>query len=72
MIKKLSCYLPHVHILEYHHGGKEGHKEFKLRGYLHDVLCRRDYEERVVSIFLIKLNHNIMAEICLYLLKSLT
>ena len=40
-----------MHILGTHHCGKEKREEFKLRGNVHDVLCRCDYVERVVSIF---------------------
>ena len=68
---KMAFHFPHVSILGTHNCGKERHYLFKLRGNLHDFLCRRDYSERVVSILLIKPNHNIMVTICLYILKAL-
>ena len=47
-----------MHIIGTHHCGKECHEEFKLRSKQHDVLCRSDYEERIVSSF----SHQIQSE----------
>ena len=55
-IQKLAFNLPHVRILGPHHCGKESHEAFKCWGNLHDVLCRRDYIERVLSSFDHKIN----------------
>ena len=49
--KKLAFHFPHAIILGTHHCGKEPRKEFKIRVELHNVLCRSDYSERVVSSF---------------------
>ena len=68
-IQKLEFHFTHVRILRTHHCGKERHGEFKRRGNLHDVLCRRDYIERVVSSFDHQIQSYIMAEIGLYILK---
>ena len=50
-IKKLAFHLPHVRILGTNHCSKMRHTAFKRRELFQDVLCRRDYSERVVSIF---------------------
>ena len=50
-IQKLEFHLPHVRIFGNHYCAKERCGEFKCQGNLHDVLCRRDYAERVVSSF---------------------
>ena len=59
-IKKLAFHLPHVRIIGTHNCGKECHEEFKLRSKQHDVLCRSDYEDHIVSIFA----HQIKSESC--------
>ena len=59
--QKLAFHFPHVRILKTHHCGKECREAFNFRGNLHDVLWRRGYVEWLVSSFLIKSNHNIMA-----------
>ena len=63
-------HLPNVLILGTHHCGKELQKEFKCRGELHDILCWRDYAERLVSIFITKYNLDNMVEIYQYILKA--
>ena len=40
-----------MRILRTHNCGKELRGEFKCRGNLYDVLCRRDYADRVVYSF---------------------
>ena len=50
-IQKLSFHLPHVYILGTNHCGKMKHTAFKRRELFQDILCRRDYYERVVAIF---------------------
>ena len=62
-IQKLDFHLRHVHILGTNHCGEMRHTAFKRRELFQDVLCRRDYAERVVAIFLIEYNHNTMVEI---------
>ena len=59
-----------MRILGTHHYGKLHRDAFKRRVNSHDVLCRLDYSERVLFIFLIKYNKNIMVSIGLYLLKG--
>ena len=53
-----------------HHCGKELRESFKCQSKQHDVLCRRDYSERIVSSFYIKNNMNTMVKIGLYPLKE--
>ena len=48
-IQKLAFRLTHVRILGTHHCGKELCEAFKRRGNLHDVLCRSDYKDWLVS-----------------------
>ena len=50
-IKKLAFHLPHVRILGTNHCGEMRRKAFKRRELFQDVLCRRDYAERVVASF---------------------
>ena len=50
-IHKLAFHLPHVRILGTNHCGEIRRIAFKQRELFQDVLCRRDYAERVVSIF---------------------
>ena len=50
-IQKLAFHLPHVRILGTNHCGEIRGTAFKRRESFQDVLCRRDYAERVVSSF---------------------
>ena len=50
-IQKLDSRLPHVRILGTNHCGEIRRTAFKRRELFQDVLCRRDYVERVVAIF---------------------
>ena len=50
-IQKLDFHLPHVRILDPNHCGNMQHTALKLRELFQDVLCRRDYDERVVACF---------------------
>ena len=50
-IQKLDFRLPHVRILGKNHYGAMRRAAFKRRKCFQDVLCRRDYAERVVAIF---------------------
>ena len=50
-IHKLAFRLPHVRILGKNHCGELRHTAFKRRKLFQDVLCRRDYAERVVESF---------------------
>ena len=50
-IQKLTFHLPHVLIIGTHHCGKEHREEFKCRIKQHDILCQRDYAERILSSF---------------------
>ena len=43
--------LPNVHIFDTNHGGDALRTAFKRRKKLQDMLCRRDYAERVVASF---------------------
>ena len=49
-IQKLVFQLTHVHILGTNNFGTMQHTAFKQREFFQDVLCRRDYTERVVAI----------------------
>ena len=49
-----------MHILGKHQCGKELYKAFKRRIKQHDVLCRSDYEDHIVSIFA----HQMKSESC--------
>ena len=55
--------MPHLRILGTNHCGEFRRTAFKRRELFQDVLCRRDYAERVVAILLIKYNLNTMVEI---------
>ena len=50
-IQKLAFYLPHVRILGTNHCGEMRRTAFKRRELFQDVLCCRDYAERLVSRF---------------------
>ena len=50
-IQKLAFHLPHVRILGTNQCGEMQRTAFKQREYFQDVLCRRDYAERVVANF---------------------
>ena len=50
-IQKLPFHLPHMRILGTNHWGEMQRTEFKRRELFQDVLCRRDYAERLVSRF---------------------
>ena len=66
-IHKFAFHLPHVRILGTNHCGELRHTAFKRRELFQDVLCRRDYAERVVESFSNKYNLNTMVEIYLCL-----
>ena len=70
-IQKLAFYIPHVKILGTNHCGDSYQTAFKRRKPFQDVLCRRDYSERVVASFPTKYNHNIMVKIDLSILRVL-
>ena len=50
-IQNLVFHLPQVQILGTQHYSKGHCEAFEHRGYFHDVMFWRDYEERVVSSF---------------------
>ena len=50
-IQKLTLHLPHVSILGINHCGEMRRTAFKRRELFQDVICRRDYAERVVESF---------------------
>ena len=50
-IQKLAFHLPHVRILRTNHCGELRQTAFKRRELIQDVLCRRDYAERIVESF---------------------
>ena len=50
-IQKLAFHLPHVRILGTNHCGAMRYTAFKQRELFQDVLCCRDYSERVVANF---------------------
>ena len=50
-IQKLALHLPHVRILGTNHCGEMQRTAFKQRELFQDILCRRDYSERVVATF---------------------
>ena len=50
-IQKISFHLPHVRILGTNHCGEMQRTAFKRRELSQDVLCRRDYAERLVASF---------------------
>ena len=57
-IQKLAFHLPHLSILGNNHCGNSCREEFKRRRENQDVLCRRDYDDRVVASF----SHQIKSE----------
>ena len=57
-IQKLAFHLPHVRILGTNHCGEMRRTAFKRRELFQDILCRRDYAERLVAIF----SHQIQSE----------
>ena len=50
-IQKLDFHLPHVRILGKKHCGEMRRTAFKRRELFQDVICCRDYDERLVAIF---------------------
>ena len=50
-IQNLAFHLPHVRILGTNHCGEMRCTAFKQREFFQDFLCRRDYAEKVVTIF---------------------
>ena len=50
-IQNTAFHIPHVHILGANHCGEMRRTSFKRRELFQDVLCRRDYAERVVAKF---------------------
>ena len=50
-IQKLEFHIPHVQILGTNHCGDSRQTVFKRRKSFQDVLCCRDYAERVVASF---------------------
>ena len=50
-IQKISFHLPHIRIIETYHCGNTRQEALKRRSYFLDVLCCRDYAERVVASF---------------------
>ena len=50
-LQNLAFHLPYVRILGTNHCGEMRRTAFKQRGSFQDVLCRRDYAERVVESF---------------------
>ena len=57
-IQNLAFHLPHIHILGTNHCGNTPREAFKRRSAKQDVLCRHDYAERGVDIFV----HQIQSE----------
>ena len=57
-IQKLVFHLTHMRILGTNHCGEMQRTSFKRRELFQDVLCCRDYAERVVAIF----SHQIQSE----------
>ena len=57
-IQRLDFHLSHVHILVTNICDKLQHTVFKHRELFRDILCRRDYADRVVAIF----SHQIQSE----------
>ena len=50
-IQKLAFHIPHMRILGKNQCGEIRHTSFKQRELFQDVICRRDYAERVVASF---------------------
>ena len=70
-IQKLLFNIPHVQILVTNDCVESRQTSFKIRGSFEDVLCRRNFAERVAAIFLIKYNQNNAVEIYPFLFRSL-
>ena len=51
VIQKLAFHLPHVRRLGTNHCSEMRRTAFKRRELFQDILCRRDYAERVVASF---------------------
>ena len=58
VIQKLDLHLPYVRILGTNHCGAMQRTAFKQRELFQNVLCRRDYAERLVASF----SHQIQLE----------
>ena len=56
-IKKLVFHLKHIHIIGTHHCRKACFEVFKHRISYQYVLCCRDYSERVIAIFVHKIQY---------------
>ena len=50
-IKKLAFHFPHLQILSKNHCGDSHRTTFKRRESFQDVLCCRDYSERIVASY---------------------
>ena len=50
-IQKLAFQLPHVRILGTNNCGEMRRTAFKRRELFQDVVCRRDYDDRIVASF---------------------
>ena len=50
-IHKLAFHQPHVHILGTNNCGEMRRTAFKRRELFQDIICRRDYTERLVASF---------------------
>ena len=50
-IQKLAFHLPHVRIIGTNHCGEMRHTAFKRHELFQDVLCCRDYADRVIASF---------------------
>ena len=61
-IQNLAFHFPHVCILRTNHCGNTRREALKSCSTNQDMLCRRDYYERVVAIFAPKYILNNMAE----------
>ena len=59
-IQKLEFHITHVQIMVTNHCGNHFRTAFKRHKSFQDVLCRRDYDERLVAIF----DQKIQSEYC--------
>ena len=50
-VQKLAFHIPHLQIIGTNQCGDSRRTEFKRRKSFQDVLCRRDYAERLVASF---------------------
>ena len=57
-IQNLAFHLPYVHIIGTNHCGEIWRIAFKRRELFQNTLCRRDYAEKLVTIF----SHKIQSE----------